>query len=186
MRDGNQDPEPESARSPNLAADCTRLSCASPAFAELTAEILRSGAALRFQARGTSMAPLVRDGDRILVRPEDPGSVQVGDVVLCNVAPGRVVAHRVIRKEPGPESMCFTVQGDQVAMPDGSIPAAQVLGRVAAIERAGVCIDLDRPVTRLLGRLAAIWSRWGLGRSRGLRLASRGIKRLPGLAKYLA
>jgi hypothetical protein len=80
----------------------------------------------------------------------------------------------------------FTIQGDHVARPDGLIPAAQVLGRVAAIERDGVWIDLGQPVTRSLARLAALWSRWGLGRSRGIRLASWGAKRLPGFSKYLA
>lgn len=186
MRDDNQDPGLESASPAVPAAIRTGIPCTSTAFAGLSAEILRSGVALRFQARGTSMAPLVRDGDVLLVWPREPGSVRIGDVALCSVDPGRVVVHRVIRKESRPEGMRFTVQGDQAVRPDGLIPAAQILGWVVAVERAGIRIDMDRPVMRLLGRLAALCSRWGLTRNSGVRLTGRLVRRLPGFSEYLA
>jgi len=153
------------------------IPCTSAAFAELSAEILQAGAALRFRARGASMAPLVRDGDVLLVRPVTPGAVRVGDVVLCTLgsgAPARVVVHRVVRRLAGPDGCQFMVQGDAVARPDGVIGEAQIYGRVTAIERDAARIDMDQPMMRMLGWLAALRSRWGLGR-RGspLRLTTR-------------
>jgi hypothetical protein len=170
-------------------ATAGNIPCTSTAFAELGREVLGSGRALRFRAQGGSMAPLVRDGDVVLVRPVDSGSIRVGDVLLC-LTPGcpsrGVVLHRLVRREAGPQGVRFTVQGDRLARPDGTIPAAQVCGRVAAIERAGTRIQVDGPAMRALGRLAALRSRSKLGRGMGFRLAGRLVRKLPGLSRYLA
>lgn len=161
------------------------IPCTSAAFAELSAEILRAGKALRFRAPGVSMLPLVRDGDVLLVRPVHPAAVRVGDLVLCSSEAGRIVVHRVVRRLAGPDARSFTVQGDAAARADGAIPEAQVYGRVVAIERGAAHIDLDRPVMRTLGWLAALRSRWNLGRGSGFWLATRLVKRLPVFSRYL-
>jgi len=162
------------------------IACTAADFAGLSAEILGAGGALRFRAHGASMAPLVRDGDLLLIRPVSPDAVRAGDVVLCGWEPGRVVVHRVIRVAAGPDGLRFTVQGDAVSHPDGTFPAAQVYGRVAAIERGGACIDMHGPVLRMLGRAAVLRSRWNAGRGRPFRLAGQVGKRLPVLRRYLA
>jgi signal peptidase len=171
---------------PGPAAAVGNISCTSAAFADLSAEILGAGNALRFRARGTSMLPLVRDGDVLLVRPVHPATVRIGDLVLCSSEAGRVVVHRVIRKEVGQEGRWFTVQGDAVPHTDGVIPGRKVYGRVVAIERGAAHIDLDGPVMRTLGWLAALRSRWNLGRGSGFWLATRLVKRLPVFSRYLA
>lgn len=162
------------------------LPCTSAGFAQLSAEILQSGKALRFQAHGASMVPLVRDGDVLLVQPLEPAALRIGDVILCGTEPGRIVVHRVIRCVAGPEGRRFTVQGDAVARPDGTIPAAQAYGRVAAIERGGAQIDMGAPAMRLLSRMAALRSRWRLGRGRPSRLAAHLLRKLPAFSKHLA
>jgi len=169
-----------------LSAAVTSIPCDSAAFAELSTALLRAGKAVRFQARGTSMRPLVRDGDVLLVRPVDATTVQLGDVVLCSSEPGRAVVHRVVRKLGGRAGLRFVLQGDQVAQPDGLVAAAQVYGRVAAIERAGAHIAMGEPAMRLLGGLVVLRSRWNLGRGRWYPLASRLIGRLPVLSRYLS
>lgn len=174
------------------AAACIR--CTPAALVELSAEILRSGRAVRFRARGDSMRPLVRDGDVLTVHPADAGSIRLGDLVLITDGHGRALVHRVIRRTAGREGLRFTVQGDRVSRPDGVIPAAQVHGRVTAIERAGVRIDVNRPGLRLLGLAAALRSRWHLncdrggsrGSSHAYRLAAGLAKKLPALARHLA
>jgi len=163
------------------------IDCATAAFAELSADLLKAGVGVRFRARGNSMAPLVRDGDALLVRWVDSSLLRVGDVVLCSCPPDRLVAHRVVRVEAGPDGPCFSVQGDQVALPDGVIRAAQIHGRVVAIERAGVQIDFDRPGLHLLGWAAALRSRWHLNRDWGLyRLTAGALRRLPAFCRHLA
>ena len=171
---------------PDPMATVGSIPCTSSVFAELSAEILRGGKELRFQARGTSMSPLVRDGDVLLVQPADPNAVRVGDVVLCHIEEGRVVVHRVIREQVSQEGHWFTVQGDAAAQPDGLLPGGQVYGRVTAIKRGAGNIDLERPVMKMLGGLAALSSRWGLGRGPWFRLATRVVKRLPVFSRHLA
>jgi hypothetical protein len=132
------------------------------------------------------MSPLVRDGDVVLVRPAEAGSIEVGDLVFCSVEPGRAIVHRVIRKRAGPEGIRFTVQGDQVSRPDGVLPLAQVYAKVASIDRLGVRIGTDGPVARLLGWSMVLRSRWRFGRGRPYRLARVLLKKLPVLSRYLA
>jgi hypothetical protein len=162
------------------------IPCTSAAFAQLSAEILRAGKALRFRARGASMQPLLRDGDVLLVQPMGSRPVQLGDVVLCSGEAGHVVVHRVVRRLAGPDSPLFTVQGDQLPRPDGALRGVQVYGRVVAIERSGAHIALDWPLMRMLSVLAVLRSRWNLGRLIWPPLVSRLVKRLPVLSRYLA
>jgi signal peptidase I len=162
------------------------IPCTSAAFAELSAQILRSGKTLRFRASGGSMSPLVRDGDIVLVAPVAPSALRVGDVVLCSSAPGRIVVHRVVRWTTGPDSYHFTVQGDQVARPDGVMSEAQIHGRVVAIERGGTYIDMDARAMRALSSLTALRSRRRLGRGKWLAPARRLVRRLPFLSRYLS
>jgi hypothetical protein len=164
----------------------TSLPCSSASFAGLSADILRRGKSLRFQARGASMQPLLRDGDRLLVQPIEAGRVRVGDVVLCSIGPDCLVVHRVMRRLPGPDGYLFLMQGDRAEQPDGWIQQSQVYGRVAAIERAGVYIDMYRPVMKVLGWFAVLRSNGNFGRAWPFRSAWWLVKRLPIFYIYLS
>lgn len=158
----------------------TSIPCTSAAFAELSAAILGAGSGLRFRAHGDSMAPLLRDGDMLRVDPVEPGSVRVGDVILCCGEPGRILVHRVVRRMAGPDGYLFEIQGDGAARPDGAIPAERVYGRVVAIDRSGGRIRLDSWGQRRLGWALAQCSRRNLGRW------SWPIRRLIGLGGQLS
>jgi len=166
------------------------ISCTSTDFAQLSAELLGAGTAVRFEAHGGSMSPLVRDGDVLTVRPADPGSIRLGDLVLVTDEHGCPLVHRVVRRAAGPEGIRLTVQGDQVSRPHGVIPATRVYGRVTAIKRAGRRIDVNRPSLRALGLAAALRSRWNLrrghGGSRAYRLAAGWVRKMPAFSKHLA
>jgi signal peptidase I len=164
----------------------TSIPCTSAAFAELASEVLRAGKALRFEARGGSMQPLIRDGDVLLVEPVAASAVKVGDMVLCTAGPGRVLVHRVIRVRTTGDGRRFTMQGDALPHPDGEIAEAQVYGRAVGIERGATRFDLRRPLMRALAWAAAQRSRWDFGRGDRLRPIRRWLKRLPMLRRVLA
>ncbi|HNS52368.1 MAG TPA: hypothetical protein PKO09_14440 [Anaerolineae bacterium] len=63
----------------------TSTPCSSAAFARLSAETLGAGVLLRLRARGTSMCPLVRDGDILLARPLRDGLSRVRDIALSRI-----------------------------------------------------------------------------------------------------
>lgn len=174
----------KASRSPE--ATTPSVACTPVMFAELSADVLLTGKVLRFRARGSSMSPLVRDEDVLLIQPVRQASVRVGDVVLCNTEPDRIVVHRVIGRRAGSAGPELLLQGDRVPWPDGWFPASQVYGRVAAIERSGGLIEMDQRVVRWLGLLAVARSRHAAGRGRPYQFARRLIGSLPGVSKYLA
>ena len=125
-------------------------------FCALSAQILGCGESLLFQARGSSMLPFLRGGDRLLVRPGL--EIRRGDVVLCRTGGGRMLAHRAVRVCRESERTLVSVQGDAWRYPDGLVLLDDVMGRVVALEREGRRVTLDAGVQRLLGLLWVVLS----------------------------
>ena len=155
------------------------LPCQVESFAGLSAELLRLGKAVRFKARGSSIRPLVRDGDILLVNPLESSPPRIGEIVLCSHARDRVVVHRVVRLRAREGEMSCLVQGDQSFAPDGWIHRALIYGRVVAIERGDKRMDLRRPLARLAGRLAALRTLLRLGKKPLMSSTIRVLKKIP-------
>ena len=99
-------------------------------MADLVAGLLANGARARFVARGTSMAPAIRDGDIVTVEAV-AGSLAAGDVVaIRETRSNRLLVHRLVERTPEG----WRTQGDSLAHPDGVVPDANVLGRVIRVE----------------------------------------------------
>jgi len=163
----------------------TRLECTSPAFAALSADLLHAGIALRFTAQGSSMKPMLRNGDILVVKPVDKHRIKIGDIVLCTVSERRVVVHRVIRKRTGKDGLVFLVQGDRVSKPDGWVAEEMVHGRVESAERCGKQIDLLVQQNRLIGIMQTIKLRCHLSQLGVAKAAGRVIKKLPCFTDYI-
>ncbi|HXG16903.1 MAG TPA: S24/S26 family peptidase [Calidithermus sp.] len=119
----------------------------------------------------TSMAPFLRPGDRLLLRPA-AGPLRRGAVVAYPQR-GRVLVHRVV----GTDGRGILVKGDGAEAAE-RVRAADVLGRVVAVRRpSGRTIRLDRFPWPALGRLLAFVSLGTAGAGpvgrRALRLAFR-------------
>lgn len=166
-------------------ADLTVIACSSTDFSGLSAEILQLGKSLRFQARGHSMQPLVRDGDFLLVKPLGERRPGLGDVVLCVTESDEVLVHRVIRRHLRSDGYHFLVQGDQVAQPDGWIARDQIYGKVEAIKRDGNHISTQSLVMRFLSTVAVLRSRWHFGYSAVSHQLICLIKRVPIFSIFL-
>jgi signal peptidase I len=142
-------------------------------FAALATEILRGGNTLRFSARGGSMWPIIRNGDWAEVQAISAASIRRGDVVLVRTGSGRLLVHRVRWIGRAGDEVALRTQGDALAHPDPLIHAAQVLGRVVAVERGGRRLRLDRAPLRLAGlawiRLSTLRRRLGQGLRRWAR-----------------
>jgi signal peptidase len=134
-------------------------------FGALSAAVLERGDSLRFRACGSSMRPFIRDGDVLLVRAGL--EIRPGDVVLCRVGEGRLLAHRAARIYRQSCQRSILLQGDARLWADGLLPLDSVLGRVVAVERGTRCIRLDAGLFRWLGRLWIwVWPlRWRIYRA---------------------
>lgn len=91
---------------------------------------------IRFQAKGFSMAPFIKDGDIVTVAPILHGyKLNFGDLVVINkdVRLNKIALHRIIGKPQG----FYLIKGDNNYEEDGLIPIASILGKVIKVERNG-------------------------------------------------
>ncbi|NOY70498.1 MAG: signal peptidase I [Deltaproteobacteria bacterium] len=103
--------------------------------------LLSEGKDVRLEVTGTSMAPSIKSGDRVVVSPASPDSVAIGDIVFFRQAGDRMALHRVlwvIRDDSGRVSS-FLTKGDAVDTPDTPVMAEDIMGRVVRLEKASPC-----------------------------------------------
>jgi uncharacterized repeat protein (TIGR01451 family) len=100
-------------------------------FGALSQDLLSGGLGFRFQARGTSMAPTIQDGEILQVTPVRPEALHKGDIVLF--ADGRRFrAHRLVRVDHQRE--VFMTRGDAGSEMDRPLRAQHILGKVVSTQ----------------------------------------------------
>ena len=112
----------------------SELTLSSPALVELIQAVLSKDHSFRFQAKGFSMFPFIREGDAITIAPLKPSSPRLGDVVAFT-PPGtqKLLVHRVI----GKKGDSYLIRGDNAPAADGFLPRSRIIGRVILVERNG-------------------------------------------------
>jgi hypothetical protein len=80
--------------------------------------------------RGGSMAPLLRDGDR--VRIARARLYLPGDVVAFRAGDGRIIAHRLLGYRLHHGRLACVTRGDAVSQLDPPVPFGELLGRVVS------------------------------------------------------
>ncbi|MEW6115109.1 MAG: S26 family signal peptidase [Thermodesulfobacteriota bacterium] len=138
------------------------------AFAEIARAILEKGSLFRLCARGNSMTPFIRSGDRLTISPLAGQAPRVGEVVAFSM-PGEygseLVIHRVVERR----RTSFVIQGDANGSLPALVPSEYILGRTVKAERNGSRIRLGLgPEGRLIAWLSrtrllwrSIWAFWG-------------------------
>ena len=96
-----------------------------------------------------SMAPVIRKGDAVVVRPvADPKSLVAGDVISYRSPANQamIITHRIIRTEP--QWRLLVTQGDNTKRADKPVSMDNVVGKVdARIAYAGYLLDfLRKPI----------------------------------------
>jgi len=121
------------------------------AFVTLLRAVLDRGVAFRFRATGFSMSPFIRNGDVLTVSPLS-GRPRLGDVVaFVKQETGGLAIHRVVATSA---EGCL-IKGDNSSRHDGHVSEANILGRIAKVERNGKKILLGLgPERYLIGVLA--------------------------------
>jgi len=101
-------------------------------IAGLISEVLKIGKAFPFQAKGSSMMPFIKDGDVITLIDGMISKIELGDVVAVITPSNNMLRiHRVVRIVKD----SYVVKGDHVSCIDGRFDRAQILGKVAKVER---------------------------------------------------
>jgi len=129
----------------------------------LSKDILKRGKSIRFQARGWSMRPFIRDGDIITISPVEDSALKTGDVVLYLGAGNRIIVHRIINKYKKEGRITLLVKGDAAFGSAEKVEAQNVLGKVTAIDRNGRLKRLDTKPQQIIGLFVggiSPFSRW--------------------------
>lgn len=103
----------------------------------VAAQALQSWGILRFRAQGTSMLPTVWPGDLLTLQTLSFERVAPGDLVLY-MRDGRFLVHRVVRKCDRQTNPRLITRGDCMRREDSPVLAAQLLGKVTAVQRTGL------------------------------------------------
>jgi hypothetical protein len=118
----------------------------SDALADLIKAAVARGSSISFRARGTSMAPFIKQDDIITVSLPDSGP-SIGDVaVFLHPVTKALTVHRIIRNSVTGLKM----KGDNRSKDDGEIAADALLGKVTAVKRGGKQIKIGLSREKLL------------------------------------
>lgn len=101
-------------------------------------EVIDSGGEFTFLPHGTSMLPLIRQGeDRVVIAPAE--NIQQGDVVFYQRDNGQFVLHRIVKVKNGGYVMC----GDNQYFYEYGITDKHILAKMKAVIRDGETIDCN-------------------------------------------
>jgi len=88
-------------------------------------------------AKGTSMLPVLRTGDRVRLRPVKRESLRCGDILAFTTADGREIVHRVVRLAP------LQTRGDNCRDDDPPVPEGAPLFLALSYCRNGGSVVLS-------------------------------------------
>lgn len=100
-------------------------------FEEVLRELLKQGLSVRFQARGASMSPAIRDGEIVRVAPVIVSELRTDDIVLAKTNYGFRL-HRIVLADHARD--VFVTRGDCGRENDPQLTGAQILGVARAKE----------------------------------------------------
>ncbi|MBN2398998.1 MAG: S26 family signal peptidase [Candidatus Aminicenantes bacterium] len=133
------------------------ISLSAPVIMDLIEAVHEKGASFRFQARGFSMTPAIRDGDVITVSPLGSGRPRRGDVLAFRhpLRP-QLLVHRVLQAR----GMKYFIRGDSCPEADGWLLLENVIGIVTRVERNKKSVfwpDRDHAWSRFYFCLYTLW-----------------------------
>jgi len=111
-------------------------------FIDLLQAAMDKKASFRFQAKGFSMSPFIKNGDFLTVSALGNADAGIGKIIVCVRPKNRMlIVHRVVGKNKNG----YILKGDNIFNIDSLVHYDDVLGVVSSIERNG------RPVLFGLG-----------------------------------
>jgi len=126
-------------------------------LAPLVRDVASDGRAVEIPVRGSSMRPMLQDGDRVRLAAVTEVNVRLGDVVL-RVAPSGPIIHRVVGWWPSRNGWRILTKGDGACRLDPPLPPGRLVGRVVALVRGSDVRQLDGMWMRVRARSRALLS----------------------------
>lgn len=103
--------------------------------AQLIMKVLRKYGEIELPAQGTSMYPLIKQGDICTFTSCKPTSLYKGDIALFISFNGKIVAHRFCRTEYINNKQYFLFKGDTNLGLDEPVYHEHIIGKLAYIQK---------------------------------------------------
>lgn len=123
------------------------------ALVDLLGALLHKGVPARFQAKGFSMSPFIKNSDIVTISPlqgERPGLGEI--IAFVHPETKGLCIHRIVRKK----NDLYVTKGDNRSETDESVAIESILGFVTGVERDGKQVFLglgpERFLIAFLGR----------------------------------
>ena len=126
-----------------------KLNLGSSDLAELATEVFDRGGVISFAAMGSSMLPTLKDGDLLTAAPEDPFSIQPGDLLMYRTGDDRAAVHRVSDVSRVSSHGELTLSSDSNPEDLYRISIKQVMGIIVSAVRDGKSIRIDSVASEL-------------------------------------
>ncbi|HNB50669.1 MAG TPA: S24/S26 family peptidase [Anaerolineales bacterium] len=123
-----------------------------PSYQNLAVELAAQAPAFRLRINGTSMTPLLRHGDSVILEPVTPASLHRGDIIAFRLGQ-ETITHRIIALEP----QKILTLGDNLLQNDPLLLPDAILGRVLVLEQGGRQYQISRGIWPFLHRSLAWW-----------------------------
>jgi hypothetical protein len=141
---------------------------------QLSREALQRSGELQLHVISTSMAPLLKPGDAVLVQPARIQDLQLGQIVVYERG-SDWITHRLVQQD----RFSWTLKGDACLAPDAPVQPSEIIGRVVSRIRLLSTSEKTRldllqkrwlwlgSFTAFLGRLqSVVWLTTALPRSK--------------------
>jgi len=120
---------------------------------DLLRAVLSKGVPVRFQAKGFSMAPFIKNNDVVTISPLQGERAGLGDIIaFVHPETQGLCIHRIVRKKGD----LYVTKGDNRSETEESVPIENILGSVARVQRDGKQVFLglgpERFLIAFLGR----------------------------------
>jgi hypothetical protein len=114
---------------------------------ELLKATVTKGSSFRFEVKGFSMSPFIKDKDVVTIAPLSNPSIGLGTAVgFIHPATKRFIIHRLIAKSAN----SYLIKGDNILGTDSLVPRDNILGYVSKVERNGKRVFLSLGIERFL------------------------------------
>lgn len=100
----------------------------------LMIEKLEAGGKVTFTPKGTSMLPMLRDGQDVVILEKPQGRIRVSDVAFYKRDNGHYVLHRVYNLDP---DGCYVMCGDNQFVLEHGVRNDQIIAVMTAFFRKG-------------------------------------------------
>lgn len=108
----------------------------------LIKEVIRKQGWIDLPAEGTSMYPLIKQGNICRFVSSEAMKLKKGEIILYHTLSGSLVAHRLLSTEWMNEQVTYRLKGDTNFGADEPVDQEQLIGKLASINKGNYQIKL--------------------------------------------